>query len=78
MLMTGEITERALQLLDALRTDRGVWMTRAELARATGKSRLSPHDVMLLERLIEARLIEKRQRESNTPVGIAYDYRAKE
>ena len=77
MLRTGEITVRALELLDALKAHRGVWMTRAELARATNKNRLSPHDVDLLDRLVDAGLIEKRRRDSNTPVGIAYDYRAK-
>lgn len=77
MLMTAEITDRARELLAALKAQDGAWVTRSELARATGKNRLSPHDVDLLERLIEAGLIEKLQRKSNTPVGIAYDYRAK-
>lgn len=76
MLMTEQITDRARELLAALRAE-GVWMSRADLARATGKNRLSPHDVALLDRLASAGLIEKRRRESNTPVGIAYDYKAR-
>lgn len=75
MLMTEQITDRARELLAALRAG-GVWMSRADLARATGKNRLSPHDVDLLDRLAAADLAEKRKRKSNTPVGIAYDYRA--
>ena len=77
MLMTAEITDRARDLLAALKAHNGAWVTRAQLARDTGKNRLSPHDVDLLERLIDAGQVEKRQRKSNTPVGVAYDYRAK-
>jgi predicted transcriptional regulator len=70
-----QLTERANQLLEALKSS-GNWMSRAQLAKATGKNLLSPHDKDLLERLIASGLIEKRQRSSVTPVGIAYDYRA--
>lgn len=80
MLMAPEqqdtITGRGRQLLDALK-EKGDWMSRAELARATDKNRLSPHDLTLLERLIVAGMVERRQRGSNTPIGIAFEYRAK-
>lgn len=69
------ITGRAKELLTALQAN-GDWMSRAELGRASGKHRLSPHDVMLLQRLIDAGHVQIRQRASNTPVGTAYDYRA--
>lgn len=69
-------TGRANELLEALRRA-GDWMSRADLARATNKNRLSPHDIGLLQRLVDAGLVDIRQRVSNTPVGKAYDYRAK-
>jgi hypothetical protein len=70
------ITGRANLLLNAMKETQN-WMSRAQLAHATGKRNLSPHDIMLLDRLIEYGIIEKRERESNTPVGIAFDYRLK-
>lgn len=73
--MDEHITGRAQILLTALRKT-GAWMSRADLARATGKNRLSPHDIALLDRLVTSGLIEKQQRESITPVGTAFDYRA--
>lgn len=76
MLMTDEITARARELLAALQAGGG-WMSRAELARATGKSRLSPHDIDLLDRLVNAGQIDKQERPSNTPVGTAFEYRVK-
>lgn len=74
MLMDEQITTRARELLAALQTS-GQWTARADIARATGKNRLSPHDVELLRRLVNVGLIEMRRRESKTPVGEAYDYR---
>jgi predicted transcriptional regulator len=69
------ITLRASKLLDVLKKNGG-WMSRAQIAHETGKRVLSPHDKELLERLIQVGLVEKHQRESNTPVGIAFEYRA--
>lgn len=71
-----EFTERARELFAVLDVRRE-WVSRAQLARGSGKNRLSPHDVDLLDEMEAAGLIEKRQRASNTPVGIAYDYRVK-
>ncbi len=68
------VTERGLQLLKALRK-RGDWMSRADLALATGKHRLSPHDLELLNRMIAAGLVERRQRAISTPIAFAFDYR---
>jgi len=71
----NELTDRARDLLRAIRVPTG-WISRTELAKATGKNRISPHDVQLLERMCASGLIEMRQRKSNTPIGIAYEYRA--
>ena len=70
------LTERGRELLTALKAANG-WTSRADLARATGKNRLSPHDFMLLERMEKDGLIEIRQRDSRAPAGVAFDYRAK-
>jgi predicted transcriptional regulator len=70
------LTDRARELLDALKAADD-WTSRAELARATRKNRLSPHDIDLLERMEKDGLIESRQRKSKTPIGTAFDYRAK-
>jgi len=72
----GALTYRGKELLEGLRKGGG-WMSRIQLARASGKNILSPHDKILLERLIEAGYVEIRERKSNTPVGMAYEYRAK-
>lgn len=67
------VTGRAQELLESLRTARR-WLSREELAERTGKSRLSPHDTDLLNRLQEAGYVEIETR----PAGIAekYVYRA--
>jgi hypothetical protein len=76
MLMSQEITDRARALLEALQRG-NKWMSRAELANATGKAgRLSPHDFLLLDRLAQKGLIEVRKQESKAPVGERFEYRA--
>ena len=74
---TGDqVTGRALEMLEALRSS-GEWMSRVQVARASGKKRLIPYDVELLQQMVEKGLLEIRQRESATPIGIAYEYKAK-
>ena len=76
MEVTEEInlTERARELLTALCKTRQ-WLDRRQLASATGKKLLSPHDRNLLEELAELELIDVR----TVTVGIAskYEYRCK-
>lgn len=71
------VTIRGRELLEVIRSN-GDWISRAQLAHATGKSRLSPHDAALLDRMVAAGLIEVRERFSNTPIGKAYEYKIKE
>lgn len=68
------LTERANELLSAIRSH-GDWITRAELAAATGKARLSPHDRNLLDELVSNGLIEQ----DELPAGIStkFVYKAK-
>lgn len=70
------LTERGRELLAALKAAND-FMNRADLARATGKNRLSPHDLELLERMEKDGFIEIRRRDSRAPAGVAFDYRAK-
>jgi hypothetical protein len=78
MLMTIELTARARALLETLQRGND-WMNRSKLAIASGKSgRLSPHDLMLLERMANEGLIEIRDVPGKSPVGKQYEYRAKQ
>jgi DNA-binding IclR family transcriptional regulator len=68
------LTERAEELLTAIR-EAGDWVTRSDIAEATGKNRLSPHDRQLLDTLADSGYIEREER----PAGISmkYVYKAK-
>lgn len=68
------LTDRARELLNALCANQE-WLDRRQLADATGKKLLSPHDRGLLEELAGLELIEVR----TVTVGIAskYEYRCK-
>jgi len=52
----------------------GGWMTRRDLASAIGKRQLIPHDLELLNRLIEKNLVlvEKRERRGMIPYQLVY------
>jgi len=69
------VTQRGAQLLAAIRAH-GDWIGRAELARATGKNQLSPHDWALLDRLHAAGLIEVRETMMERTKRAMYEYRA--
>lgn len=71
------VTGRGAQLLAAIR-EHGDWIGRAELARATGKNQLSPHDWSLLDRMSAAGLIEVRETVMERTKRMMYEYRVKE
>lgn len=63
--------------LSALRSHRGEWMTRRQIADAVGRDgSLLPYDVRLLERMVNDGLIEMRK-EPAGPVQVNYFYRVK-
>ena len=70
------LTLRGAQLLAAVRAH-GDWIGRADLARATGKNQLSPHDRLLLDRMHAAGLIEVRETEMGRTKRVMYEYRAR-
>lgn len=57
-MLTKRLTGRQHEILDVLRQASDKWMDRAEIASATGKSQLSPHDAKLLIELESRGLIE--------------------
>ena len=78
MLMTElKLTARATAMLTAMRENEG-FMTRNELADATGKRNLSPNDIMLLGKLSSAGLIDIENRAASSTQGAFFVYRASE
>jgi DNA-binding HxlR family transcriptional regulator len=72
---SNELTPQGQMLLDALRkTD--AWVNRSAIAKIAGKSALNKWDLVLLERLVEAGLIETKQIPRHGPIGYEWQYRA--
>lgn len=69
------LTPQAQHLLDVLRAAEG-WVNRTELARLAQKTALNKWDFVLLEKLTEAELIERRQVPRHGPIGYEWQYRA--
>lgn len=76
MLTMATIAGRGAALLHALHNS-GEWMTRADLAAATGKRSLSPNDRNWLERFEREGLIEVDTRPVVGPAQHEYLYRAR-
>lgn len=72
-----ESTGRRAAILTALR-DKGDWMTRDELATATGKRTLSPNDRNHLDDMEREGVIEVQQRPIKSPLGYELRYRVKQ
>ena len=69
------LTPQAVLLLEALR-ETNDWINRSELARRTEKSALNKWDLVLLDKLADAGLIETRQIPRHGPIGYEWQYRA--
>lgn len=70
------ITGRGRAMLNAMRA-RGDWMTRADLAHATGKNWISPNDLHQLARMAAAGLIEIREHRPTGSPRARWEYRIK-
>ena len=57
----NRLTPQAYKLLGVLEKRRNQWLTRLEIARGTGKKRLTPYDIDLLARLAENGRIRAQQ-----------------
>jgi hypothetical protein len=69
------LTPQAELLLEALR-EANDWINRSELARRTGKSALNKWDIVLLDKLADAGLMETRQIPRRGPISYEWQYRA--
>ena len=74
---TAPTSVRGRQLLDAIGA-KDDWISRVELGQATGNNHLSSSDSRLLDRMVNANLLEMRARLRNKQMGIAFEYRVKE
>jgi hypothetical protein len=71
-----KLTRRQRELLQVI-AGAGGWMSRAAIAHAGGRRPpLSHNDLINLERLIAAGLIEHRQADIDIPPGYRHEYRA--
>ena len=69
------LTPQAQQLLE-LMCEASDWINRSQLARLSGKTALNKWDLVLLERLVEAGLIEAKQIPRHGPIEYEWRYRA--
>lgn len=79
MVMTVELTPLQQVILDVLKGAGSKWMTRADISNGMERpKRLNPHDVKMLEALVETGVVEKSQRvRSGATVQTEFIYRLK-
>lgn len=61
------LTPHQWKIIRVLYFSRGIWQTRARLARALGKRRLTPYDIDCLHRLTASCLVDTTTREAAAP-----------
>lgn len=70
-----ELTPHQLRLLQAVYDGGRRWLTRANMARAINKRRLTPYDINCLKMLAEEGIIEESTQDTNAPGSdFAYVY----
>lgn len=70
-----ELTPHQLKIVQAVYNGGGVWLTRARVARALGKRRLTPYDINCLKMLTEKAIIETSTQPTTAPGSdFAYVY----
>ncbi|MFQ3645612.1 MAG: hypothetical protein SNJ54_01055 [Anaerolineae bacterium] len=71
----GELTAHQLRILQIVYDSGGTWLTRAKVAKALGKRRLTPYDINCLKMLADRRIIEEGTQETTAPGSdFAYVY----
>lgn len=70
-----ELTPHQLRVLQIVYDGGGRWLTRAKVAKALGKRRLTPYDINCLKLLSDRGIIEEGQQETSAPGSdFAYCY----
>lgn len=70
-----DLTAHQLRILKIVHDSGGVWLTRAKVAKALGKRRLTPYDINCLKMLVERGIIEEGTQETTAPGSdFAYVY----
>jgi predicted transcriptional regulator len=71
----GGLTAHQLRILQIVYDSGGTWLTRAKVAKALGKRRLTPYDINCLKMLAERGIIEEGTQETTAPGSdFAYVY----
>src|SRR5258706_12412957 len=70
------LSARATTILEIIRAQTD-WLSRNDLARALGRTRLNQGDFVALAELRTLGLIEEEKRSDPRPIGFMYDYRTK-
>lgn len=75
--MQGKLNQQARELIDAVRAAGGVesFVSRAAVARALGKSRLSASDTAVLDLLGSLGYVQREERATSAPSGYKIVYR---
>ena len=71
----GQLTAKASDILEALKQVQH-WHNRRSIAHLLGQYRLVPYDVVLLDELITAGLVEKRKADKPRFIPFEWQYRA--
>lgn len=73
--LLNQMTPHMLRLLQAMYDAGGRWMTRANVAKAIGKKRLTPYDINCLKALADKGLLAESTQETTAPGSdFAYVY----
>lgn len=72
----AQLPSQAGRVMDVLKANRGVWMTRSQIAAAIGKDRLNPGETASLDMLAAQGKIEAQRVKDPTPIGYRWEYRA--
>lgn len=76
MLMTDELRPLERRVLELIKEGEGKWISRADVSRLMGRSRVYPTDVAALEKLAALGLVEAREAPRGA-AGTRWEYRIK-
>ncbi len=74
---TAQRPPQAERLMEVLKSRRGVWLSRSDIAEQLNKKRLNPGETALLDMLAALGEIEVQRVNDATPMGYHWEYKAK-